>query len=165
MLRTATPGADGRYRVTAEPLDITTVAKLISAADCGAVVTFVGLVRDHNAGHRVLWLDYEAYEPLALKSFSQIAREAAGRWPATQLAIHHRTGRVAIGEASVVLAAASAHRADACAAARFAIERIKQIVPIWKHEHFEGGKVWIEGATADPLDEAARELAFERACS
>jgi molybdopterin synthase catalytic subunit len=165
MPRTATPAIDGRYRVTSEPLDSTLVAGIVSAAECGAVVTFVGLVRDHNAGRRVLWLDYEAYEPLALKAFSQIAREAAGRWPATQLAIHHRTGRVAIGEASVVLAAASAHRADAFAAARFAIERIKQIVPIWKHEHFEGGEVWIEGATADPLDEAAREAAFERACS
>jgi molybdopterin synthase catalytic subunit len=165
MPRTTTPKADGRYCITPDPLDSTVVSSLVSAADCGAVVTFVGLVRDHNAGRRVLWLDYEAFEPLALKSFSQIAGEAAGRWPTTQLAIHHRTGRVAIGEASVVLAAASPHRGDAFAAARFAIERIKQIAPIWKHEHFDGGDVWIEGATADPLDEAAREAAFERACS
>jgi molybdopterin synthase catalytic subunit len=129
------------------------------------VVTFVGLVRDHNAGRRVLWLDYEAYEPLALKAFAQIGDEAAGRWPAVRLAIHHRTGRVAIGEPSVAIGAASAHRADAFAASRFAIERVKQIAPIWKHEHFEGGEVWIEGATADPGDEAAREAAFERAWS
>jgi molybdopterin synthase catalytic subunit len=156
---------DGRYRVTSEPLDSTAVARLVSTDDCGALVTFVGLVRDHNVGRRVLWLDYEAYEPLALKAFEQIGEEAAGRWPASRLAIHHRTGRVAIGEASVVLAAASAHRADAFAASRYAIERIKQIVPIWKHEHFEGGDVWIEGATADPLDDAARDAAFERACS
>ena len=71
-----------------------------------------------------------------------------------RLAIHHRIGRVAIGEASVVIAAASPHRADAFAACRYAIERVKQIAPIWKHEHFEGGEVWIEGATADPDDEA-----------
>ncbi|MEN3337815.1 MAG: MoaE-MoaD fusion protein [Acidobacteriota bacterium] len=157
--------ADGRYRVTSKPLDSTVITRLVSAPGCGAVVTFTGLVRDANAGRRVLWLDYEAYEPLALKAFEQIGDEAAGRWAAVRLAIHHRTGRVAIGEASVILAAASAHRADAFAASRFAIERIKQIAPIWKHEHFEGGEVWIEGATADPLDIAAREAAFERACS
>jgi len=165
MTRSNTGPADGRYRVTSEPLDSVAVARIVSADDCGAVVTFVGLVRDHNAGRKVLWLDYEAYEPLALKAFEQIGEEAAGRWPASRLAIHHRIGRVAIGEASVVLAAASAHRADAFAASRFTIERIKQIVPIWKHEHFEGGDVWIEGATADPLDSAARDAAFERACS
>jgi molybdopterin synthase catalytic subunit len=156
---------DERYRVSSAPLDANEVAALVAAPECGAVVTFAGLVRDHNAGRRVLWLDYEAYEPLALRTFAQIGEEAAGRWPAVRLAIHHRTGRVAIGEASVAIAAASAHRADAFAASRFAIERIKQIAPIWKHEHFDGGEVWIEGATADPQDLAARESAFERACS
>src|SRR4051812_7947449 len=158
-------GQDGRFRVTAEPLGTGAVAAAVSAPDCGAVVTFIGLVRDHNVGRRVLWLDYEAYEPLALKAFARIDDEASDRWPAMRLAIHHRTGRVDIGEASVVIAAASAHRADAFAASRYAIERIKQMAPIWKHEHFEGGDVWIEGATADPLDHAAREAAFERACS
>ena len=76
--------ADGRYRVTSEPLDSAAVARIVSAADCGAVVTFVGLVRDHNVGRRVLWLDYEAYEPLALKAFEQIDDEAADRWPASR---------------------------------------------------------------------------------
>nr|MBA3886777.1 molybdenum cofactor biosynthesis protein MoaE [Acidobacteriota bacterium] len=80
-------------------------------------------------------------------------------------AITHRVGRLAIGDPSVVIAAASPHRADAFAVARYAIERIKQIAPIWKHEHFDGGEVWIEGATADPADEAARQAALERACS
>ena len=98
----------------------------------------------------MLWLDYEAFAPLAVKAFEQIGDEAAETWPGARLAIHHRTGRVAIGEASVAIAAASPHRADAFAACRYAIERIKQIAPIWKHEHFEGGEVWIEGATADP---------------
>src|SRR3954469_5436143 len=129
----------GQFLVTSAPLDVAGASALVSTRVDGAVTTFVGLVRDHNVGRRVLWLEYEAYEPLALKAFEQIGEEAAGRWPASRLAIHHRTGRVAIGEASVVLAAASAHRADAFAASRFAIERIKQIVPIWKHEHFEGG--------------------------
>jgi molybdopterin synthase catalytic subunit len=157
------PGA--RYLVTEAPLDAAAVAASVSGPECGAVTTFVGLVRDHNAGRRVLWLDYEAYAPLAGKAFERIAREAAERWRDTRLAIHHRTGRIAIGEASVAIAAASPHRGDAFAACRYAIERVKQIAPIWKHEHFEGGEVWIEGATADPLDEAAQQAAFERACS
>jgi molybdopterin synthase catalytic subunit len=138
---------------------------MVSLPSAGAVTTFVGIVRDHNAGRRVLWLDYEAFSPLALGTFERIGSEAAERWPATQLAIHHRTGRIEIGEASVVIAAASPHRADAFAACRYAIERVKQIAPIWKHEHFEGGDVWIEGATADPEDESARQAAFERACT
>lgn len=157
--------ADTRYRITARPLDAAVVAAAVAEPGTGAVVTFIGLVRDHNAGRRVLWLDYEAFEPLAGKAFAQIGDEAAGRWPSVVLAIHHRTGRVGIGEASVVIAAASPHRVEAFAASRFAIERIKQVAPIWKHEHFEGGAVWIEGATADPSDGAARDLAFERACS
>lgn len=153
-----------RFRVTAESLDPAATAALVSAPECGAVTCFIGLVRDHNGGRRVLWLDYEAYAPLAVKAFETIETEAAGRWPSMRLAIHHRTGRVEIGEASVVIAAAAPHRADAFAASRYAIERIKQIAPIWKHEHFEGGETWIEGATADPHDDAARRAAFERAC-
>src|SRR6185437_1144600 len=130
-------------------LDPVAVAALVARDRDGAVTTFVGLVRDHNAGRRVLWLDYEAYAPLAVKTFEQIGGEAAQRWPDARIAIHHRTGRVGIGDASVAIAAASPHRADAFAACRYAIERVKQIAPIWKHEHFEGGEVWIEGATAD----------------
>ena len=151
------------FAVTEGALDPAAVAALVARHGDGAVTTFVGLVRDHNAGRRVLWLDYEAFAPLAVKAFAQIGAEASGRWPDVRIAIHHRTGRVAIGEASVVIAAASPHRAEAFAASRYAIERVKQIAPIWKHEHFEGGDVWIEGATADPADEAARQAALDRA--
>jgi molybdopterin synthase catalytic subunit len=154
-----------RYVVTPGALDAARVAALVAKDDCGAVATFVGLVRDHNAGRRVLWLDYEAYAPMAIATFARIGDEAAARWPSARLAIHHRTGRIEIGEASVVIAAASPHRADAFAACRYAIERVKQVAPVWKHEHFEGGEVWIEGSTVDPGDEAARQTAFERACS
>jgi molybdopterin synthase catalytic subunit len=157
--------ADPALLVTSEPLDAGMVAAAIARDGDGAVCTFVGVVRDHTAGRRVLWLDYEAFTPLALKAFEQIVSEAGTAWPGARLAVHHRTGRVTIGEASVVIAAASAHRADAFAACRYAIERLKQIAPIWKHEHFEGGDVWIEGATADPSDEAARVAALERACT
>jgi MoaE-MoaD fusion protein len=152
--------SDPRFRVTSDPLDVTAVSTIVSSADCGAVATFVGLVRNENGGRRVLWLEYEAYEPLAVKSFVRIDEEAGERWPSVGLAIHHRVGRIAIGDASVVIAAASPHRAEAFAACRYAIERIKQIAPIWKHEHFEGGEIWIEGATADPMDEDARRMAF-----
>ncbi len=153
------------FRVSDQPLNIDAVIASVATPSCGAVSTFVGTVRDTNAGRRVRWLEYEAYAPLALRSFEQIAEEALERWPGIHLAIHHRTGRVAIGEPSVVIAAASGHRADAFGASRYAIERIKQITPIWKHEHFEGGDVWIEGATADPRDDAARQEALAKACS
>ena len=157
--------APGRFRICPEPLDAGAVTAAVAAPQCGAVTTFLGLVRDRNAGRRVIRLDYEAFEPLAIKAFEQIDREARERWPLARLAIHHRVGRLAIGDVSVVIAAASPHRAEVFAVSRYAIERIKQIAPIWKHEHFEGGEVWIEGATADPLDDAARRMAAERACS
>jgi molybdopterin synthase catalytic subunit len=157
--------APALFSVTADPLDPVAVAAAVIHTTDGAVATFVGLVRDHNVGRRVLWLDYEAFAPLAVKVFAQIATEAVGSWPGARLAIHHRTGTVPIGEASVVIVAASPHRADAFAACRYAIERVKQIAPVWKHEHFEGGEVWIEGATADPSDETARAAALERACT
>jgi molybdopterin synthase catalytic subunit len=154
-----------RFRVGAQLLDAAEVTAAVSDPACGAVVTFIGTVRDHNSGRRVRYLEYEAFAPLAVKAFERIAEEARSRWTDARLAIHHRTGRVEIGEASVVIAAASAHRADAFALSRYAIERLKQIAPIWKHEHFDGGEVWIEGATADPTDEAARQVALDRACT
>jgi molybdopterin synthase catalytic subunit len=154
-----------QFRVSSEPLDPTSVGAGLPPEGCGAVATFVGLVRRHNAGRDVLWLDYEAYEPLAERAFERIAAEARERWPSTHLAIHHRIGRVLVGEASIVIVAASPHRGEAFAGCRYAIERVKQIAPIWKHEHFQGGEVWIEGATADPNDAAARQAAVERACA
>jgi molybdopterin synthase catalytic subunit len=154
-----------RTALTESVLDLAAMAGLVEGPGYGAVVTFLGTVRDHNQGRRVTHLVYEAYEPLALKALDRIVSEAGERWPSVALAIHHRTGRMAIGEASVAIAAASAHRADAFAACRYAIERIKQIVPIWKHEFFEGGDTWIEGATADPDDTESRERALRIACA
>jgi molybdopterin synthase catalytic subunit len=131
----------------------------------GAIVTFLGLARNHNQGRRVQYLDYEAYAPLALKTFARIADEVRGRWPGVRLALHHRTGRVNIGEASVAIVTASPHRGDAYASCRYVIERVKQIAPVWKREYFDGGDVWIEGATADPDDLHAREVAERIACA
>ena len=151
--------------VTPDPLTVESVLRVVEGPGSGAVTTFVGLVRDHNQGRNVLFLDYEAYAPLAEKALAIIVAEAEAQWTGARMAIHHRTGKLAIGEASVVIAVATPHRADAFAACRYAIERIKQIVPIWKHEHFEGGEVWIEGATADANDEAARQAALKLACA
>ena len=146
--------------ITIAALDVGALVRSVDVTGTGALTTFVGLVRDHNLGRRVLHLEYEAYEPLARRGLELIIEEAREHWPAVRMVIHHRIGRMEIGDASVVIVAASPHRADAFAASRYAIERIKQIVPIWKHEYFEGGDTWIEGATADPADEAARERAL-----
>jgi len=151
--------------ITHEPLDVGPLVALVGAGWEGAVVTFAGLVRNHNQGRVVRFLEYEAYEPLAVRALQRIVDEAAGLWPSARLAMHHRIGRLEIGKASIVIAAASAHRADAFAATRYAIERVKQIVPIWKREHFDGGDIWLEGATADPDYEAAREKAYRIACA
>ena len=151
--------------ITTEVLDVAALIASVDPSGMGAVASFVGLVRDHNQGRKVLHLEYDAYEPLALRGLDRIRSEAAARWPAVRLAIHHRIGRLDIGEASVAIVAASPHRADGFAVCRYAIERIKQIVPIWKHEYFDGGDVWIEGATADPDDAAAREHAMRVACA
>jgi molybdopterin synthase catalytic subunit len=150
-----------------EPLEVGRIVATLDgrAGSEGAVVTFVGLVRNHNAGRSVRYLEYEAYEPLALRAFQRIADEIGRRWSEVALGLHHRVGRLEIGEASIVIVTRSAHRAAAYAASRYAIERVKQIAPIWKREFFDGGDVWIEGATADPDDERARAEAERAACA
>jgi molybdopterin synthase catalytic subunit len=157
-----------RFAVTDAVLSLDTVTAAVLAAaggPIGAVASFVGLVRGRNLDRDVLFLEYEAYEPLALKAFSRIEEEVHQAWPSAIVGVHHRVGRLDVGDASIVIAAASAHRADAFAASRYVIERVKQIAPIWKREHFAGGQVWIEGATADPDDRSARDEARRRACA
>jgi molybdopterin synthase catalytic subunit len=155
--------------ITTDALDAALVADRVAAAGAagrsGAIVTFIGTVRGENLGRRVVALEYEAYEPLTLKVLARITEEAAREWPSVDLAIHHRVGRLLPGEASIVIAAASPHRADAFAACRYAIERVKQIAPIWKREIFDGGQAWLEGTTADPDDESTRAVALRRAHS
>jgi molybdopterin synthase catalytic subunit len=148
-------------------LDLAALVRAVSdsASGDGAIATFSGLVRDHNQGRKVEFLEYEAYEALAVRTLERILDEARQNWLDTRVGVHHRIGRLEIGEASIIIVAASPHRANAFAACRYVIERVKQIVPIWKHEHFAGGDVWLEGATADPEDEAARQHAFKIACA
>jgi molybdopterin synthase catalytic subunit len=160
-----------RLAVTAEVLSVERLSHALEAQarsqgeGCGALCSFIGVVRATHQGRQVHHLEYEAFEPLALKVFAQIEREVGDHWKDTTIAIHHRTGRLEIGEASIVIVAASAHRAASFQACRFAIERVKQIAPVWKHEFFDDGEAWVEGAVADPMDVESRRLAFERSCA
>jgi molybdopterin synthase catalytic subunit len=162
-----------RYAVTTDELNLAALVSAVTMSPAhapdesqaigpGAITSFVGIVRNENAGRRVLRLEYEGYTPLALRTFEQIGAETAARWE-VQMALHHRLGTLRIGETSIMIAVSSPHRADAFTACRYVIERVKQIVPIWKHEFFEGGDVWIEGATADPDDDEARQDAYNLA--
>ncbi len=153
--------------VTADRLNLEALMAELArdASGDGAIASFAGLVRDHNQGRRVTFLEYEAYEPLAVRALHRILDEARTMWADARLGVHHRIGRLEVGEASIIIVAASPHRGHAFAACRYTIERVKQIVPIWKHEQFEGGEVWLEGATADPEDENARQAAYKIACA
>ena len=142
--------------ITRDELDPGAVASLVGRPGAGAIVTFVGTTRDNTDGRRVLFLDYEAYRPMADQQLLRVAEEMLARWELTGVAIHHRLGRLDIGEASLVVAVSSAHRKEAFEACHFSIDRIKQIVPIWKKEFFEGGEVWVGSQEDfDPLAAAA----------
>ena len=117
----------------------------------GAACVFVGVVRNANGGRGVRYLEYEAYEEMALPLMQEIEREARAKWPVSDLRIAHRLGRIEIGEASVVVAAASPHRAEAFAACRYAIDTLKARVPIWKKEFYADGSVWLD--SSDPRAE------------
>jgi molybdopterin synthase catalytic subunit len=131
-------------------IDVTQLERAVADPHAGAIVTFAGTTRADNAGRTVIRLEYEAYESMALSEMRRLAREAGERWPILRIAISHRIGQVDIGETSVAIAVSAAHRAEAFEACRFAIDRLKQIVPIWKKEHFEGGEVWIGCQTSHP---------------
>ena len=113
--------------------------------ESGAVALFLGVVRDNSHGRRVLYLEYDAYPEMAERKLREVAEEARARWPITDVAIAHRTGRLEIGETSLLVAVASPHRHDAFAACHHIVNRIKEVVPIWKKEVWEGGEAWIEG--------------------
>ncbi len=133
-----------------EPLEPARLLDAVRAPGCGAEVLFLGTVRDHStagdARLRTLFLEYEAYEPMARRELEAIAAAVRERFGAdVRVAMAHRLGRLDIGEASVAIAVAAPHRDEAYRASRYAIERLKHEVPIWKKEHFEGGEVWVEG--------------------
>ncbi len=131
------------FAVVDRPIDEQAVTRAVADPGAGGVCTFSGVVRDNSHGKRVLYLEYEAYPEMAVKQMEVIDGEVRARWDVRRLAIVHRTGRLEIGEASVVIAVASAHRAEAFAACRYAIDRLKQILPVWKKEVWEGGEYWV----------------------
>jgi molybdopterin synthase catalytic subunit len=132
-----------RHRIGPEPLDVAAAQRAVEGTDCGAIVLFVGTVREQTHGQAVVALEYEAYPEMALAIFGKIEEEAAARWPRVRLCIHHRVGHLAPGEASVAIAAASPHRADAFEACRHAIEALKKDAPIWKRELHPDGSSWV----------------------
>jgi molybdopterin synthase catalytic subunit len=133
------------FKVTTEPLSIDEAYAAVRRDDCGAVALFVGTVRDHHDGKKVVSISYSAFREMAEKEFAKIAAEAAARWKIGKVYIAHRTGKLEIGDASVVIAVSSAHRAEAFEACRHAIEALKKMAPVWKEEFYETGKAWISG--------------------
>lgn len=131
------------FEVTPDPLSSDAIAAKVVAPETGAAVVFVGTVREWTKGRRTVRLEYEAYPAMAERELARIGAEIAERWPGSRTAISHRTGLLGIGEASVIIAVATPHRADAFDGCRHAIERIKQIVPIWKKEIWEDGEEWV----------------------
>jgi molybdopterin synthase catalytic subunit len=116
----------------------------VTGPDAGGIVTFIGAVRNHARGQTIDHLEYEAYGPMAEREMRAIAAEAAERWPGARVAMAHRVGTLAIGDAAVMIVAAAAHRAEAFDACRFTIDTLKQRVPIWKKEFAESGVYWVE---------------------
>ncbi len=137
------PVSGGAFRLSEQPLALEAVVEEVASDAAGAVATFVGTTRVHSRGRTVTHLEYEAYEGMAEQVMADIAAELEARYELCAVAIHHRIGRVGIGERSVVIAVSAPHRQDALAACRDAIDTLKERVPLWKKEVYEGGEEWI----------------------
>jgi molybdopterin synthase catalytic subunit len=131
------------YEISKEPIDIQAVIDKVVQREAGAITTFIGTVRELTKGKKTIFLIYEAYEAMAVKKLAQIGDEIEQRWAGSKVAMTHRVGRLEITDIAVVIAVSTPHRADAYEANRYAIERIKEIVPIWKKEHWEEGEAWM----------------------
>jgi molybdopterin synthase catalytic subunit len=131
------------FEIAKDPINTQSVIDKVIQREAGAITTFIGTVRELTHGKKTLYLVYEAYEPMAVKKLAQIGTEIEERWPGSKVAITHRVGKLDITDIAVVIAVSTPHRADAYEANRYAIERIKEIVPIWKKEHWEDGQEWI----------------------
>ncbi len=136
------------FELTTEPIDVGEVARRVVLPGCGATVTLDGYVREWTRGRRSLYLVYEAYPPMALSEMRRLGREAHERFEIAHLGIVHRTGRLEIGETSVVISVSAPHRRAAFEACEWAIRELKRTVPIWKKEFYEDGEVWVEGEGA-----------------
>ena len=140
------------FELTTEPIDVGSVARRVVLPECGATVTLDGYAREWTKGRRTLYLIYEAYAPMAQRELERLGREAHERFDIAHICIVHRTGRLAIGETSVVIAVGAPHRHAAFEACEWAIKELKRTVPIWKKEVFEDGEVWVEGDEVSPND-------------
>jgi molybdopterin synthase catalytic subunit len=136
--------------ITRRRIDLTRLDRAVRDAGAGAVVTFVGTTRNESSGRRVRRLEYEAFAAMATKEMRRLAGEARRRWGLRKVAMAHRIGVVPVREASVAIAVSAGHRAEAFAACRWLIDRLKEIVPIWKKEHYRGGEVWIGAQQGGP---------------
>jgi molybdopterin synthase catalytic subunit len=137
------PVSGGAFRLSEQPLSLDDAVREVASDDAGAIATFTGTTRANARGREVVRLEYEAYEGMAEAEMERIAGELGERYELIGVAIHHRTGIVGIGETSVVIAVSAAHRGDALAACRDAIDTLKQTVPLWKKEIYVGGEEWI----------------------
>ena len=137
------PVSGGDFKLSPDPLSVDAAVSEVRDRDAGAIATFVGTTRAHSRGREVLHLEYEAYEGMAEQVMAELAAQLVGRHALSKVAIHHRVGRVEIGETSVVIAVSAAHRAAALDACRDAIDTLKVDVPLWKKEVYEGGEEWI----------------------
>src|ERR1700730_11203575 len=155
-----TSSTDNLLLLIREPIDHAALGAHVRGAEDGAVVTFDGCVRNQSHGRRTLYLDYEAYESMALAKMREIAAEAHAKFPIDRIAIAHRLGRLEIGETSVFIGVGAPHRAAAFDACRYIIDTLKRSVPIWKKEYFEDGAVWADGELPPiPQDTQARKRA------
>jgi molybdopterin converting factor subunit 1 len=143
LLPPVSGGTEPMFWLTEQPLDAAEVTRRVEDPSCGAVVTFVGAVRNENEGRQVGYLEYEAYPGMAETKMAEIGDEIAERWGITRVAMAHKLGRCDVGEPSIVIAVASGHRREAFEACHYAIDRVKEIVPIWKREVWKDGAVWI----------------------
>jgi molybdopterin synthase catalytic subunit/molybdopterin converting factor small subunit len=137
------PVSGGAFLLSEQPLSLDAVVREVAAPAAGAIATFTGTVRDASRGRRVLYLEYEGYEGMAEETMARLAESLKERHDVLEVAIHHRVGRVEIGEPSVVVAVSGAHRQPALAACKDAIDELKETVPLWKKEVYEGGEEWI----------------------
>lgn len=131
------------FNVTDEPIELQELVDKVTRREAGAVTTFIGTVREWTKGKKTVYLEYQAYKPMAIKMLQTIGDEIQAKWPNTIVAITHRVGRLDISDIAVIIAVSSPHRKASYEANEYAIERIKQIVPIWKKEHWEDGETWI----------------------
>lgn len=137
-------GGSGGCTLSERPLDVAATIARVSGPGMGGLVTFIGAVRDNARGREIRHLEYESYPEMAEREMQKIADEAARRWPGVKLAIAHRAGHLEIGDLAVVIAAAAPHRGEAFEACRFAIDTLKQTVPIWKKEVATDGEYWVD---------------------